>query len=191
MRQGKELVESDRVEMRQADGMASLSLHGITADDSGKYIVMAENTFGMDCHYASLAVEGMRPPPLQKKNSSNIRLYIVCGRPWVAGTNNKKIMLTHVRNIFLLFEKLFCLLCCIISKTEFHFVFRYICVFFVNFCCCLGPPDPGGKPTICEVKADSLTLTWYGSVYDGGSVITGYLVEICETGQSWRVLTSE
>ena len=56
--QGKELVESDRVEMRQADGMASLSLHGITADDSGKYIVMAENTFGMDCHYASLAVEG-------------------------------------------------------------------------------------------------------------------------------------
>jgi hypothetical protein len=41
------------------------------------------------------------------------------------------------------------------------------------------------------VKADSLTLTWYGSVYDGGSVITGYLVEICETGQSWRVLTSE
>lgn len=66
MRQGKELVESDRVEMRQADGMASLSLHGITADDSGKYIVMAENTFGMDCHYASLAVEGMRPP-LKKK----------------------------------------------------------------------------------------------------------------------------
>lgn len=54
-----------------------------------------------------------------------------------------------------------------------------------------GPPDPGGKPTICEVKADSLTLTWYGSVYDGGSVITGYLVEISETGQPWRVLTSE
>lgn len=56
--QGKELAESERVEMRQADGMASLSLHRITADDSGKYIVMAENTFGMDCHYASLAVEG-------------------------------------------------------------------------------------------------------------------------------------
>ena len=49
---------SDRVEMRQVDGVASLSLHRITADDSGKYIVMAENTFGMDCHYASLAVEG-------------------------------------------------------------------------------------------------------------------------------------
>ncbi|XP_057379752.2 myosin light chain kinase, smooth muscle-like [Daphnia carinata] len=115
---GKELVESDRVEMRQVDGVATLSLHKITADDSGKYIVMAENTFGMDCHYASLAVEGMRT-----------------------------------------------------NKT--------------------GPPDPGGKPTICEVKADSLTLTWYGSVYDGGSVITGYLVEIGETGQPWRVLTSE
>lgn len=51
-------MPSDRVEMRQADGVATLSLHRITADDSGKYIVMAENTFGMDCHYASLAVEG-------------------------------------------------------------------------------------------------------------------------------------
>ncbi len=57
----------------------------------------------------------------------------------------------------------------------------------------LGPPDPpGGKPTVCEVKADSVTLTWYGSVYDGGSVITGYLVEVCQQdlGQ-WDVLTSE
>lgn len=76
MRQGKELVESDRVEMRQADGMASLSLHGITADDSGKYIVMAENTFGMDCHYASLAVEGMRPP--LKKKIHQISGYTLC-----------------------------------------------------------------------------------------------------------------
>ena len=44
--------------MRHADGVAALILHNITADDSGKYIVMAENEFGMDCHYASLAVEG-------------------------------------------------------------------------------------------------------------------------------------
>jgi len=110
---GKELMEDERVEMRQADGVATLTLNNITADDSGKYIVMAENRFGMDCHYASLAVE--------------------------------------------------------------------------------GPPDPpGGKPTVCEVKADSVTLTWYGSVYDGGSVITGYLVEVCQQdlGQ-WDVLTSE
>ena len=46
------------MEMKQADGVASLILHRITADDSGTYIVMAENEFGMDCHYASLAVEG-------------------------------------------------------------------------------------------------------------------------------------
>lgn len=51
-------MPSDRVEMRRSDGVATLSLHRITADDSGKYIVMAENPYGMDCHYASLAVEG-------------------------------------------------------------------------------------------------------------------------------------
>lgn len=63
------MVESDRVGMRQVDGVASLSLHRITADDSGKYIVMAENTFGMDCHYASLAVEG------KKKSRNSVRFY--------------------------------------------------------------------------------------------------------------------
>ena len=52
-------MEDERVEMRQADGVATLTLNNITADDSGKYIVMAENRFGMDCHYASLAVEGI------------------------------------------------------------------------------------------------------------------------------------
>ena len=57
--QGKELIESKDVEMRYADGVAVLSLHNITADDSGKYIVMVDNEFGMDCHYASLAVEGI------------------------------------------------------------------------------------------------------------------------------------
>lgn len=86
MRQGKELVESDRVEMRQADGMASLSLHGITADDSGKYIVMAENTFGMDCHYASLAVEGMRSPLPSKKKIIKYPA-IHCVWPSVGGWN--------------------------------------------------------------------------------------------------------
>ena len=56
--QGKELTPTKDTEMRHADGVAALILHNITADDSGKYIVMAENEFGMDCHYASLAVEG-------------------------------------------------------------------------------------------------------------------------------------
>lgn len=56
----------------------------------------------------------------------------------------------------------------------------------------IGPPDAGGKPAVCEVKADSVTLTWYGSVYDGGSVITGYAVEVCQQDEeTWNTLTSE
>ena len=44
--------------MRHIDGVAALTLYNITADDSGKYIIMVENEFGMDCHFASLSVEG-------------------------------------------------------------------------------------------------------------------------------------
>ena len=89
MFQGKELLEGGRVEMRQADGVATLTLNHITADDSGKYIVMAENRFGMDCHYASLAVEGdclarpriPLPARVQKRFCrSNARSYGVPGR---------------------------------------------------------------------------------------------------------------
>ncbi|XP_054706304.1 myosin light chain kinase, smooth muscle-like isoform X2 [Uloborus diversus] len=41
------------------------------------------------------------------------------------------------------------------------------------------PEPPGGEPTASEVTDHSLVLSWYGSMYDGGSVVTGYQVEMC------------
>ncbi|KAK2709051.1 hypothetical protein QYM36_014620 [Artemia franciscana] len=44
-----------------------------------------------------------------------------------------------------------------------------------------GPPEPpGGAPNVNEVGNGSATLSWYGSIYDGGSAVTDYIVETRE-----------
>ncbi|CAG0886838.1 unnamed protein product [Darwinula stevensoni] len=54
-----------------------------------------------------------------------------------------------------------------------------------------GAPDPpAGRATGAVSGEDSITLAWYGSAYDGGSIITGYIVEmkdVQDPGQTWVV----
>jgi serine/threonine protein kinase len=55
--------------------------------------------------------------------------------------------------------------------------------------CVEGPPEPpGGRPYITTIDRDlhRLTLAWYGSTFDGGSMLTGYIVEM----SSWPVVSS-
>ena len=55
--------------------------------------------------------------------------------------------------------------------------------------CVEGPPEPpGGRPYITTIDKDALrlTLAWYGATFDGGSMLTGYIVEM----SSW-VISSE
>ena len=47
-----------------------------------------------------------------------------------------------------------------------------------------GPPEPpSGRPYVSNIDTSSLTLAWYGSTYDGGSMVTGYIVEM----SSWPI----
>ncbi|GIY11241.1 hypothetical protein CDAR_246092 [Caerostris darwini] len=58
--------------------------------------------------------------------------------------------------------------------------------------CVIGFPEPpGGEPTASEVTDHSLVLSWYGSMYDGGSVVTGYQVEMCTLpDKKWHKVAS-
>jgi len=56
--------------------------------------------------------------------------------------------------------------------------------------CVEGPPEPpGGRPYITTIDKERLrlTLAWYGSTFDGGSMLTGYIVEM----SSWPISTDE
>jgi len=70
--------------------------------------------------------------------------------------------------------------------------------------CVEGPPEPpGGRPYITTIDRDTLrlTLAWYGSTFDGGSMLTGYIVEMSswiittDSGQpeptDWTIVTSK
>ena len=67
-----------------------------------------------------------------------------------------------------------------------------------------GPPEPpAGRPYVSHIDSEtsSLTLAWYGSTFDGGSMVTGYVVEMscwpitCSRGppdaSDWQILNSE
>lgn len=53
-------------------------------------------------------------------------------------------------------------------------------------------PDPPAKvPAASDIRRSSLTLSWYGPTYDGGSAVTAYHLEIWDSvEQQWKPLVS-
>ncbi|XP_069810138.1 myosin light chain kinase, smooth muscle-like isoform X2 [Dendropsophus ebraccatus] len=52
------------------------------------------------------------------------------------------------------------------------------------------PSSPSGKPVISALQQSSLTLSWSGPCYDGGSAVLRYSIEVKQVGQdNWRLLT--
>ncbi|KAM3851616.1 myosin light chain kinase, smooth muscle isoform 2-T2 [Vipera latastei] len=53
------------------------------------------------------------------------------------------------------------------------------------------PDPPAGTPCASDIRNSSLTLSWYGSSYDGGSAVQSYSVEIWDTvDKKWTDLTT-
>lgn len=53
------------------------------------------------------------------------------------------------------------------------------------------PDPPAGVPAASDIRRSSLTLSWYGPTYDGGSIVQSYNLEIWNsTDDKWSKLTS-
>lgn len=53
------------------------------------------------------------------------------------------------------------------------------------------PDPPAGVPAASDVRRSSLTLSWYGPTYDGGSIVKSYNLEIWTSlDNMWSDLTS-
>ncbi|KAM9296193.1 myosin light chain kinase, smooth muscle-like [Gastrophryne carolinensis] len=52
------------------------------------------------------------------------------------------------------------------------------------------PSPPSGKPLISSLQSSSLTLSWSGPCYDGGSAVLSYRIEVKHVGENcWKLLT--
>lgn len=51
----------------------------------------------------------------------------------------------------------------------------------ILFCYLDKPSAPTGPLAVSDIKEDSVTLSWQPSESDGGSPITGYTIEKCDT----------
>lgn len=54
------------------------------------------------------------------------------------------------------------------------------------------PDPPVEQPAVTNITLNSLTLSWSGPSYDGGSCVTDYKVEMCKkvAVKHWKTLTS-
>ncbi|XP_066097851.1 myosin light chain kinase, smooth muscle isoform X1 [Saccopteryx bilineata] len=53
------------------------------------------------------------------------------------------------------------------------------------------PDPPAGTPCASDIRSSSLTLSWYGSSYDGGSAVQSYSVEIWDSvDRTWKELAT-
>ncbi|XP_042637334.1 myosin light chain kinase, smooth muscle [Orycteropus afer afer] len=53
------------------------------------------------------------------------------------------------------------------------------------------PDPPAGTPCASDIRSSSLTLSWYGSSYDGGSAVQSYSVEIWDSvDKMWKDLAT-
>ncbi|KAI5613552.1 myosin light chain kinase, smooth muscle [Silurus asotus] len=53
------------------------------------------------------------------------------------------------------------------------------------------PDPPAGVPAASDIRRSSLTLSWYGPTYDGGSIVKSYNLEIWNSlDNTWSDLTS-
>ncbi|XP_060118705.1 myosin light chain kinase, smooth muscle isoform X1 [Heteronotia binoei] len=53
------------------------------------------------------------------------------------------------------------------------------------------PDPPARRPCASDIRSSSLTISWYGSSYDGGSAVQAYTVEIWNTvDKKWTDLTT-
>lgn len=61
---------------------------------------------------------------------------------------------------------------------------------FYKACDTIFQPGPPGNPRILDSTKSSITVAWNKPVYDGGSEITGYIVETCLPEEDeWMVVT--
>ncbi|XP_062931120.1 myosin light chain kinase, smooth muscle isoform X3 [Cynocephalus volans] len=53
------------------------------------------------------------------------------------------------------------------------------------------PDPPAGTPCASDIRSSSLTLSWYGSSYDGGSAVQSYSIEIWDSvDRTWKELAT-
>ncbi|XP_077997324.1 muscle M-line assembly protein unc-89-like [Glandiceps talaboti] len=198
---GKGISENRKYQFEfEGDDIVILLVQQVSTADLGNYTCRAKNSAGQVETCASLTVEG---PPKILEGPQNLqavvgqKVIMKCifkGNPdpevkWF----KNKTELKYNRKIAI--ETKNDTTCLTIKKVEADDAGIYILkveneMGSDNFSMGLSvedkPDPPAGKPSAIDVSKTSLTLMWSGPSYDGGCIITGYLVEMCKANDRFK-----
>ncbi|XP_071942496.1 myosin light chain kinase, smooth muscle-like [Antedon mediterranea] len=203
---GKELKEGRKYSFEfDDDDIVALVIKETTMRDLGKYACKAVNSLGtVECS-AQLIIEA--PPKIEKYPRNLITcagkdICITCkisGTPepdleWYRGkkeiTEGGRIEMEDVDDDTMLYIR--------DAKQDDSGIYKLVLTSDLGTDSCTisvsvvdKPDPPSGKPVSSNVSRTSLTLSWSGSPYDGGSIITGYVVEMSKVNEdNWTKLTT-
>ncbi|XP_062972742.1 myosin light chain kinase, smooth muscle isoform X2 [Elgaria multicarinata webbii] len=203
---GKVIKSSKFIVLSQEGSLCSLTIDKPFPEDEGQYKCIAENTAGKSECACSVLVEPLPPQivhfPEDQKVRAGESVELLCK---VSGTlpltctwmkfrkqiqENEHIKIENGENS----SKL------TISSTKQEHCGCYTLVVEnkvgsrqsqVNLTVVDKPDPPAGTPCASDIRSSSLTLSWYGSSYDGGSAVQSYTVEIWNTAdKKWTDLTT-
>ncbi|PAV56317.1 hypothetical protein WR25_15732 isoform E [Diploscapter pachys] len=206
MRNGRELPESNRYRFEEHEGQFKFTIKEVWDIDAGEYTVVATNVFGSDQAIAKLTV--MAPPVIEKDVSNTIlptgdlvrlKIYFSGTAPFrhCLTLNKEEIDGDHPTIKTVEFDDHFLITIPALSIREAG---RYEYTvsndsgdattgFWLNV---TGLPSaPQGPLHFSNVGPQTCTLSWRPPVDDGGSKITGYVIERRDMSkEEWNVVAT-
>lgn len=191
------LKESEQVRFRQTENKASLIVRNARKENAGKYTLVLDNKLVKN--FFDIKVITLGPPsapvgPIQFDEIKAQSIIISWNEPQDDGGGEITCYSVEKRETSQASWKIVCSsvvrttfkITNLVKNTEYQFRVRAenkygvsdplnsVDVFAKHQ---YKPPGPPGKPVVCNVTSDGMTVSWDAPSFDGGSPITGYHLE--------------
>lgn len=193
----------DKANIEITSSFTTLQIDNVDRFDAGKYIITVENASGSKTAFVNVRVLDTpgAPQNLIVKEVTRDSVSLVWDAPLIDGGSRVRNYIVEKREST---RKAYSTVCASCHKSSWKvgeleegkmYFFRILAeneygiglpVETVEPIKVSEKPLPPGKVSLCEVTGTSVTLTWEKPDHDGGSRITGYIVEMQSKGsEKW------
>uniref|UniRef100_A0A8C0FCA4 Myosin light chain kinase, smooth muscle n=1 Tax=Bubo bubo TaxID=30461 RepID=A0A8C0FCA4_BUBBB len=192
----KTIKSSKSIVISQEGTLCSLTIEKAMPEDGGEYKCIAENAAGKAECACKVLVEG--EATVKKKPAPKTPPKAAAPPQITQFPEDRKVRAGESVELFAKVVGTAPITCTWMKfRKQLIQVRLSVLQLFLLFLMCFAyvfadkPDPPAGTPCASDVRSSSLTLSWYGSSYDGGSAVQSYTVEIWNSADNkWTDLTT-